>query len=349
MTKVCVIGDLHLGARNGSNHFSDHFNKFFEEVFFPYMKKNKIKHVIQLGDAFDNRTSLSYKAFHRCRDVWSGNLKKHGVKMYILLGNHDIHYRNTLHINSPELLLSEFKQVEIINKPTVLDIEGTKFDIIPWICEENTKEISEFIKRPDRSSILCGHLELGGFPMYKGVDSHGGMSSNLFDDYSLVLTGHYHTYSQRGNIVYTGIPYEITWSDYGDQKGFFVFDTDTNKLERVDNPHTMFRKIYYKDGSDFKDFTELKGRIVKVIVSEKKDPIAFERFIDSIKLVDPYDLTIIEGQTNLDGIEADENLDLDDTRGIIDNYIDAIEVAVDKKELKNYVMSLLVEAQNSGD
>ena len=40
---------------------------------------------------------------------------------------------------------------------------------------------------------------------------------------------------------------------------------------------------------------------------------------------------------------------MDDTRGIIDNYIDAIEVAVDKKELKNYVMSLLVEAQNSGD
>ena len=74
MTKVCVIGDLHLGARNGSNHFSDHFNKFFQEVFFPYMKKNKIKHVIQLGDAFDNRTSLSYKAFHRCRDVWFGNL-----------------------------------------------------------------------------------------------------------------------------------------------------------------------------------------------------------------------------------------------------------------------------------
>jgi hypothetical protein len=111
----------------------------------------------------------------------------------------------------------------------------------------------------------------------------------------------------------------------------------------------MFRKIYYKDGSDFKDFNELKGRIVKVIVSEKKDPIAFERFIDSIKLVDPYDLTIIEGQTNLDGIEADENLDLDDTRGIIDNYIDAIDVSVDKKELKNYVMSLLVEAQNLGD
>ena len=66
-------------------------------------------------------------------------------------------------------------------------------------------------------------------------------------------------------------------------------------------------------------------------------------------MVDPYDLTIIENQTSLDGIEADENLDLDDTRGIIDNYIDAIEVDVDKKELKNYVMSLLVEAQNSGD
>jgi hypothetical protein len=30
--KVIFLGDLHLGARSGSNHFSDYFNRFFDET-----------------------------------------------------------------------------------------------------------------------------------------------------------------------------------------------------------------------------------------------------------------------------------------------------------------------------
>ena len=348
--KVCVLGDLHLGSKQGSNHFSDYTNRFFDEILYPYMEKNNIKNIIQLGDLFDNRTSLSYKAFHRCKDTWFGRLQKHKIKMHVLLGNHDIHYRNTLRINSPELLLSEFEYINIINKPSVLDFDGTKIDVIPWICEENSEDIKKFVQRPVRSSILCGHLELGGFPHYKGdtrTTTGSDSFASLFDPYSLVLTGHYHTYSQKGNIVYTGIPYEITWADYGDQKSFFVFDTQTNKLERVDNPLKIFRKIYYETENTFDDFASLKNAIVKVIVNEKKDAIAFERFIDSVKLSGIRDLTIIESLTNMDDVEIDDNLDVDDTQGIINNFVDAIEVAVNKSDLKNYMLSLLTEAQHS--
>ena len=80
MTKVVLLGDLHLGARGGSNHFSDYFNSFFTDTLYPYCQVNDIKNIIQLGDLFDSRTSLSYKAFHRCKNVWFDSLRKKRIK-----------------------------------------------------------------------------------------------------------------------------------------------------------------------------------------------------------------------------------------------------------------------------
>ena len=345
--KIAIIGDLHLGARNGSNHFSDYFNSFFSDTLYPYMKKNKIKEILQLGDLFDSRTTLSYKAYHRCKDVWFGQLKKYGFKMHVLIGNHDIHYRNTLTINSPELLLSDFKNVNVISTPTVLDFDGYKIDVIPWVCDSNREEIKQFISRQDKSAMLAGHLELSGFPMYRGAESRGGESASMFDSYSQVVSGHYHTRSSKGNILYTGIPYEITWSDYADQKGFYVLDTETNKLEFVPNTVTMFRKIQYNNGSDV-DLKDLSGKIIKVIVQSKKDAVAFERFIDSIKLVNPYDLSIVESHSMSES-EVDDSLDIEDTQGIIKSYIDGITTDLNKDDLKSYMMNLYNEAIAMGD
>lgn len=164
---IAILGDLHLGARNSSYHFSDYFNRFFNEVFYPYCQKRGIKNVIQLGDTFDSRAALSYKAYHRCRETWFGNLEKHDIQMYMLVGNHDICYRHTLEINSPDLLLGEYKNITVINKPTQIDINGTKIDIVPWLCDENEADITTFMSRKDKGDICCGHFELSGFPHSK--------------------------------------------------------------------------------------------------------------------------------------------------------------------------------------
>jgi len=249
MALIAILGDTHLGARNGSNHFSDYFNRFFKDVLYQYCKKNKIKHILQLGDCFDNRTNLSYKAFHRCKDTWFGSLAKHGIHMTVLLGNHDITYRHTLEINSPELLLGEYaKNITVINKPTKVEIAGASFDMIPWICDENEDQVKAFMMRADRAPIALGHFEIAGFPMSRGQPAHGGSPDKIFDGYSTVFSGHFHTRSEKGNIIYTGIPYEITWSDYADPKGFYVYDTEKNSYEFVRNELTMFEKIVYNSG-----------------------------------------------------------------------------------------------------
>jgi len=69
-----------------------------------------------------------------------------------------------------------------------------------------------------------GHFEFANFPMHKGVDNLHGMATDMFQKYELVCSGHYHTRSQRDNIVYLGTPYEINWQDYGDDKGYLTSD-----------------------------------------------------------------------------------------------------------------------------
>jgi DNA repair exonuclease SbcCD nuclease subunit len=341
--KMILLGDLHLGARNGSSHFSTYFNKFFTDVLFPYMKKNKITHIIQLGDLFDNRTNLSYKAFHACKDIWFKQMGEHGFTMEVLIGNHDTTYRHTLEINSPELLLGEYKHIDVITSATQKNYDGMNIDIIPWLCDENMDSSMKFMQRADRGEYCVGHFEISGFQMQRGVDSHGGISPNVFDGYAQVISGHYHTKSSNGNILYTGIPYEITWSDYADPKGFYVLDTKTKKNTFVRNPLLMFEKIIYKSGSTA-NIPDLAGKIIKVVVQEKEDPIAFERFVDSIRLVSPYDMTIVEGQDFTSSGGLDEELDVEDTPGIISNYITGIDTTVDKESLQSYIMGLYNEA-----
>lgn len=343
--RVILLGDLHLGARGGSDGFSDYFNLFFTDVLYPYMKKNKIDTIFQLGDLFDNRTALSMKAFHKCKPVWFEQLVKNNFTMYTLLGNHDIHFKNTLRVNSQELHLGEFNtHIHVIKKPTNLILQNTSMDIIPWVCAENTEEVDKFVKRQGRGSVLLGHLELAGFPMYRGNIALHGTDAKMFENYPAVFTGHYHTHSSNENITYTGIPYEITWSDYADPKGFYVFDTEYQTAEFVTNPSKMFYKFTYNDGCDA-DLTVLSDfpKYVKIIVQSKKDPIAFERFVDSVRLHHVADLNIVDTSTVVINT-ADEELEEKDTRDFIMTVVDELTTTVDKAELKSFMSMLYQEA-----
>ena len=37
------------------------------------------------------------------------------------------------------------------------------------------------------------------------------------------------------------------WNDFGDVRGFHLFDTQNTKLKFIPNPFKMFEKIYYND------------------------------------------------------------------------------------------------------
>ena len=80
--------------------------------------------------------------------------------------------------------------------------------------------------KQSQAQLCMGHFEISGFAMYRGMESHEGLDRNIFDKFAMVFSGHYHTRSSDGHIYYLGNPYELTWQDYNDQRGFHLFYLD---------------------------------------------------------------------------------------------------------------------------
>jgi len=144
--QVCILGDTHFGMRGDSLEFHEHYRKFYETVFFPFLEKHNIKVIYQLGDLFDRRKFVNYNTLHLVRDYFFNKAKQLGIEVHTLIGNHDIYYKNTLDVNSPILLLSEYGNLTAYQKPQTIEIDGIPVDIIPWICDENEEEIMKFIR-----------------------------------------------------------------------------------------------------------------------------------------------------------------------------------------------------------
>ena len=199
-----------------------------------------------------------------------------------------------------------------------------------------------------------GHFEIQGFEMHKGHICETGFDRSAFHKFDLTLSGHYHTRSQKEGITYVGTPYEMTWSDYNDDKGFHILDTETLDLTFVQNPYKMFHKVSYNDSkwtnqdhiNDF-DFSDLEGAYVKVIVSEKTNPYWFDLFIDKIEKVSPTHIQIVDETLRLD-VEDDGIVDeSEDTVSILGKYVDALDADIDKVMLMDIVRNLYADALNS--
>ena len=105
--KILLITDQHFGVRNDNQNFIDHYRKFYSEVVIPFVDANEIDTIINLGDTFDKRRSINFMSLDAAKEMWFDPLKERNVKMHMLIGNHDIYYKNTLKVNAPNELLGE--------------------------------------------------------------------------------------------------------------------------------------------------------------------------------------------------------------------------------------------------
>ena len=347
--KVAVLGDTHFGARNDSVHFSVFFEKFYKEIFFPYMEQHNIKHVIQLGDVFDRRKYINFQTLNHCKDYFFKKLNNE-YSSWLLVGNHDAYYKNTNDVNSLDMLLGEYSNINLITKPTEIELDRTSVVLLPWICDDNINETMQTVNST-KAQVAFGHLELTGFEMYKGQLMDHGMDPNLFSKFDMVVSGHYHHKSHAKNITYTGTPYEMTWSDYGDLKGFHIFDTETRELEFISNPFKMFHKLHYDDLNqpvgyiNAWDLTDMAGAYVKVIVRNKTNTLWFDSLIDRLEKSGVSDVQVVEDHFHLD-LESDDDIvsQAEDTLTILRKYVDQIDSTVNKPRLESLLRTLYSEA-----
>lgn len=267
-----------------------------------------------------------------------------GITVHTVVGNHTAYYKNTNKINSMELLLKEYDNVIVYKEPTDVEIGGTSVLFVPWICSDNY-DLSLAKIRESSSRVAMGHLELSGYLARPGFRYDSGMDANLFSDFDVVLSGHFHHKNSKGNVTYLGNPYQMYWNDHGDTRGFHIFDTETFKVRMVKNPYEIFAKIYWNDSAEQSriDPEEYAGKYVKVIVEQKSNYTDFEHMLNTLYDAGALDVKVVEKVGVFDDPEADA-LDVKDTLTLLDEYLDEVTVDVDKTALKSLMKSLYIES-----
>jgi len=348
--KVALITDQHFGARNDSLHFLDFYEKFYN-LFFLELDDNGIDHVLILGDTFDRRKYVNFYSLQRSKKMFFDRLKVRNVKVYMLVGNHDTYYKNTNNVNSPELMLNEYSNITIINDPETIDIDGTYICMMPWICSENYESSMNELKSTN-ATICMGHFEIEGFQMYRGAPSNEGLNPKTFAKFDMVFSGHYHHKSSKNNIHYLGNPYELTWQDYDDARGFHILDLKTHELSFIQNPYRMFHKLIYDDKTDSiadiqnLDLQKYSSSYVKVVVVNKTNPYLFDMLINKLYQVNPIDISVAEDFTDIEEINDSEIDQAEDTITILSKYVDNLTVDLDKNKLKSIFREIYIEALN---
>ena len=340
--KGIILGDTHFGLKSGNPAVTAFYRKVYIEWFFVQCELLKIDIIWQVGDLFDKRKTVDLAELAEARDYFFDEAKRRRIEIVTLLGNHDIFFKNTLEVNSPELLLKDrYDNITILKKPTTID----GIDFIPWICTENYTEIMEFVAE-STSKYCLGHFEFKGFPMYRGMTSEHGFDPAVFKKYKKVFSGHYHTRSSAGNIEYVGTPMEMTWNDYDDPRGITLFDTETGEQEFIQNPFTLFVKLFYDEDKPLPDPELVRGKYARLIVEKRSDVKKYDKYLEKLNASGPIELKTVEDFTGLDGKSVqDQKVNVKDTQELLSGYVDEIETDLDKAKMKEILNSLFVEAQ----
>jgi DNA repair exonuclease SbcCD nuclease subunit len=353
--RIALITDTHYGVRNDNVSFMDNSKKFLDEIFFPTISSQGIDTVVHLGDLVDRRKYININTARRLREDFLQQIEDRELNFHLIAGNHDTYYKNTNSINSLREVVRGYGSKNnwyIYDQiPKEVDFDGTIVLMLPWICDENRKIVFERM-RSTNAQIVMGHLELAGFEMYKGSMVSHGDDANLFNRFDLVMSGHYHHRSSNGHIFYLGSHGEFTWSDYNDPKGFHIFDTETRSLTFVKNPFIMFDKVWYDDQDKTMDqvmdhdFAQYKGKIVKVIVSNKTNPYWFDNFIEAIEKSQCIEMQVVEDHMNLN-LEEDSDIvnETESTIDIFKKFIGQVnDPNFDKVKLEKTIVELYEEA-----
>ncbi len=345
--KIALLNDTHFGCRNDSPAFIEYQNKFYNDLFFPYLKEHNIKTLVHLGDVVDRRKFINHNTAHNFSKVFWNRLEENNIDTHIIIGNHDTYYKNTNEVNAMQNL-EICKDAKVYTKTTEVELGGLPILFIPWICDDNEADSISKIENT-QCTIAMGHLEVKGFEMHNGHFNDHGQEKAMFKRFEKVFSGHFHKKSDDGHIHYLGTQYEMTWSDYGCPKGFHIFDTDTRELTRVQNEYKMFDKIIYNDKDtnyDEIDITKYDRKFVKLYISNKSDNDMFERLMDKFyNQINIHAIDVIEDPTDIGASVREDILEQgEDTLTFLGNYIDQVDSKLDKQKLKQFAKELYMEA-----
>lgn len=208
--KAVCFTDIHFGLRNNSRAHNDDCENFIKWMI-EEAKREGAETCLFLGDWHNNRSAVNVSTLN----YTTSNIKRlseNFEKVYVIMGNHDLAYREKREINSLPFA-KHLSNVHLIDEITTIG----DMTIVPWLVGDEWETMKKL-----KSRYIFGHFELPHFKMNAMVEmpDHGGLNAGHFPNQELVFSGHFHKRQQRGNIVYMGNCFPHNYADaWDDDRG----------------------------------------------------------------------------------------------------------------------------------
>jgi len=227
--KAVCFTDIHFGLRHNSREHNQDCLEFIDWLI-EQADLRGADTCIFLGDWHHHRSNINILTLDYIMQALR-KLNNHFKKTYIMVGNHDLFYREKREIHSM-VVGSEFPNIVLVDE---LLVQGD-VALIPWLVEEEWKEVENI-----KSKYAFGHLELPGFKMNAMVEmpDHGALNPAHFKHQDYVFSGHFHKRQTKGKINYIGNPFGHNYSDVWDfeRGGIFIeWGKDPEYLDYAEGP-----------------------------------------------------------------------------------------------------------------
>jgi len=217
--------------------------------------------------------------------------------MYIIVGNHDIYFKDSLIPTTLEIF-KEYNQIKVIDKITEID----NIILCPWGS----------IPAGYNGGFCMGHFEINGFKMNSNYICNAGEDVNTFRDFDHVFSGHFHTPSTHGNITYLGSAFPQTFHDLGNCHGYYIFEN--GETEFIEFPGAP-KFVQFRTGDDIAT-SSILGNIVKLIFTEDYGTVKNQQIIDEVWSYGPYNVRSDFSTVKIEGTEETQDAS---TIGLLDH------------------------------
>lgn len=319
--KHILFTDLHVGL---SSEFWDDLAleaiKFLNDI----AQKNKIESVLFLGDFFHNRKELNVKSINIAYKI--GEILNN-YQTHLICGNHDSYYKNTNKINSLTIM-EKFNNIKVYTEPTIIN---KRIVLVPWGCD-----FREYTHIP----ICMGHFDIKDFQLNDTSISKSGEDPKGFKDFELVLSGHFHKYSEKYNIKYIGNMYGHNFNDINAKRGCWIFDDETLNMEFFE--FTKAPKFIKIQNNEFEP-DNIENNIIRVYFDNKLSDKEMSDVLVKIESLNPHELSVDYSGVILDSISnQDEEISIKNDMEILKEYVEKIELPkdIEQEKLLNFIYEL---------
>lgn len=186
-----------------------------------------------LGDFWMIRHSINVRLLLEAQEIIDGWFPQVRTT-YVLPGNHDHIDRSGR--NAMEVF-DHVRGVQVLTEPA-WTLDGLW---VPYLySEEDLRAALAMEKINDRCANVCfAHAALRGAMMNNLHANEDGVESGIFKEYGFkrVFLGHYHLHQVvRKGVMYVGSPYQVSYAEAGQPKGYVHWDGKKATFHEWDPP-----------------------------------------------------------------------------------------------------------------